>query len=222
MCFGIIYKVTNIVNGKIYIGQTTQGLVVRETKHFSGKVKHYFSRALHKYGRDNFTWETIEYCDSKEELDEMEFHYIKQYNSNNREYGYNCTLGGEGQVGFKHTKESIEKMRIAQLGNKNMLGKHHTDITKKILSEKASGSNHNRYGKYGKENPAAKKFVITTPKGTEFVVVGLRYYCDDIMNNVLKLSNMSACARGLRLHHKGYKCRYYDEIKDINIKELEE
>lgn len=83
--YGIIYKVTNIINGKVYIGRTVQGLYRRKWSHESKARKHgnnmVFTKALRKYGTENFIWEQIEQCYDKEELNEMEFHYIKQYDS---------------------------------------------------------------------------------------------------------------------------------------------
>jgi len=110
----IIYKVINRINGKCYIGQTIQILEERKNQHLHNYIKTYFHNALKKYGEDNFDWEIIEKCDSKNELDEMEFHYIKQYNSHIFEGGYNLTWGGEGITGYKHSDETKTK-----IGNKS-------------------------------------------------------------------------------------------------------
>jgi len=158
--FGIIYKTINLVNNKVYIGQTVQFLNARKNTHFSDKRNYYFHNALHKYGRESFVWEIIEHCDSKEELDEMEFHYIKQYHSNDREHGYNMTLGGEGTVGHIRSKEWKRKQSLAQagkiksdevkykisqamIGQKNhFYGKHHSIETIKLISSKNMGKSH--------------------------------------------------------------------------------
>ena len=112
--FGIIYKATNICNNKSYIGQTTRSLSSRINEHYSKASnaksnKTYFAKALLKYNKKVFTWEILEICTSKEELDEMEYHYIRQYNTF-APIGYNLTYGGEGSVGYKHTKNSLSKM----------------------------------------------------------------------------------------------------------------
>lgn len=75
----IIYKATNKVNGKSYIGQTIQTIQRRAYCHKLNAIngsKTYFHNAIRKYGFDSFVWQVIEICQSKEELDEMEFHYI--------------------------------------------------------------------------------------------------------------------------------------------------
>ena len=97
--YGIIYKVTNKINNKIYIGQTINSLTRRKTNHYAAartkKDTLFFHKAIRKYGKDNFIWEVLKQADTREELNELECFYIKQYNSNNSEYGYNMTAGGE-------------------------------------------------------------------------------------------------------------------------------
>ena len=93
---GKIYKITNLVNGKIYIGQTVQSLEERFYKHcakYSDKL-HFvmpIKQAIFKYGKENFKMELIEECDI-ELLNEREQYWIAYYDSYNN--GYNCTLGG--------------------------------------------------------------------------------------------------------------------------------
>ncbi len=97
---GFIYKVTNTVNGKTYIGQTTYTIKWRWNTHLTsayndrlGDHNTLFHRAIRKYGIDAFKVEEVEKCDSSL-LNERETHWIKQYNSYKN--GYNLTLGGEG------------------------------------------------------------------------------------------------------------------------------
>lgn len=94
-----IYKVTNLVNGKVYIGQTAKTAEARFKEHlFCGTHKEYAKSgrlyaAMRKYGCDKFAVETIEEC-SKESLNEREIYWISQYDSFKR--GYNGTFGGYG------------------------------------------------------------------------------------------------------------------------------
>ena len=112
---GYIYKVTNLVNNKIYIGQTTQTFNVRKSGHISKainkKSNSAFHAAIRKYGIEQFEWSIIWTGDS-ELLDEMEIYYIQKYNSfiNNKK-GYNMTLGGGGNRGFVMSDEQKEKIR---------------------------------------------------------------------------------------------------------------
>lgn len=97
----VIYKLTNTVNGKVYIGQTSISFKKRLLKHIydarteSKRRKHYLQRALVKYGFDNFTVEILETCD-KEKLDEREIYWIAHFKATDPKLGYNCTYGGQG------------------------------------------------------------------------------------------------------------------------------
>jgi len=86
----IIYKTTNLVNGKIYIGQDKYN----NPRYLgSGKILHL---AFKKYSVENFIKEIIEECESKEHLDERERYWINFYKSTDRNIGYNIALGGNG------------------------------------------------------------------------------------------------------------------------------
>lgn len=109
----IIYKITNLVNGKIYIGQTNGN---RKNYLGGGKI---LKLAFKKYGRYNFKKETIIEGNFNRLLtDELEKHYIKLYNSTDKEVGYNLENGGEGHPGKKHTNETKIKISIANKGKK--------------------------------------------------------------------------------------------------------
>lgn len=90
---GYIYKITNKVNGKSYIGQTRYTVEFRWRQHQHKKDNVYFHNAIHKYGAESFTVETLEECDI-EILNEREIYYIAKYNT--FENGYNLTIGGDG------------------------------------------------------------------------------------------------------------------------------
>ena len=94
---GFIYKITNTINGKYYIGQTIQNVKERFYQHCAIKCSKAVSnmaihRAIKKYGKSNFTVEVIEEIDSAN-LNDRERYWIKYYNSYNN--GYNSTKGGQ-------------------------------------------------------------------------------------------------------------------------------
>lgn len=93
----LIYKALNVELNKSYIGQTTQILNKRKIQHESliGNDNNYFHNALGKYGVENFKWVILEECQSQDELDYLETYYIKKFKTNNKEFGYNSTTGGE-------------------------------------------------------------------------------------------------------------------------------
>ena len=86
----IIYKTTNIINGKIYIGQDTKN----NPNYFgSGKL---IKNALKKYGKPNFRKDILDYCYNMKELNEREIHRIEQYFSFDQRVGYNIAMGALG------------------------------------------------------------------------------------------------------------------------------
>lgn len=113
---GYIYKFTNKVNSKVYVGQT-YNLQVRLNSHKSKalKIKNKFYNAVRKYGWDNFEFSVLSTvsANTKEELntllDKLEIEYIKQYDS--YKSGYNSTLGGHSKRGYKLSKEFSEKCK---------------------------------------------------------------------------------------------------------------
>lgn len=107
-----IYKITNSINGKIYIGLTTKTITHRKYRHIASfkKLNTYLAKAVRKHGIDNFKFETIDSGNfTKEELINLEKHYIKLYNSNNPTIGYNMTEGGE-TITYSRTPEMRRKI----------------------------------------------------------------------------------------------------------------
>lgn len=95
----IIYKITNQINNKIYIGLTTCSLEYRWARHITeskniNNTKHLY-KAMRKYGIENFTIEKIDETNDFKELGKLERYYIHKYNSTNPKIGYNLTHGGE-------------------------------------------------------------------------------------------------------------------------------
>jgi group I intron endonuclease len=98
--YGIIYKATNTVNGKSYIGYTTQGFDVRKSQHLkesNSDSSLHFHRAIRFHGADAFTWEILEDNLTTKQSKAKEVYYIALYNTLNN--GYNMTQGGEGVSG---------------------------------------------------------------------------------------------------------------------------
>lgn len=95
----LIYKITNNINGKIYIGQTRYSLEKRKSQHyqkFKSGVKTKLYSAFRKYGWENFHWEVLEYANSKDKLNKLEIYYIELFDSIHN--GYNMVAGGNSNV----------------------------------------------------------------------------------------------------------------------------
>ena len=175
----IIYKATNITNGKVYIGATIQTLQSRKKQHINcakkniDNGKRYFYNAIRKYSPDNFIWEIIDSADNYDNLMKKEKYWIKKYNAFGKN-GYNLCEGGNNTIGYKHTPEAKKKMsekaqnRIHKKGKDSpCYGKKLSKESKEKISKKVSGKNNPMYGKtfydiwvekYGKEK--ANKMLI--------------------------------------------------------------
>lgn len=126
-----IYKITNLVNNKTYIGITNQGYLVRYGHHlYEAKSGSTFKvhRAFNKYGKENMKVEVLTTCQSAEEAKEKEKEYIKEYKTRDDKFGYNMTDGGDGTFGRKHSEESRRKMSIVAKGRKPVDGINEKEV----------------------------------------------------------------------------------------------
>ena len=108
---GYIYKITNQINQKVYIGQTINPIEVRMSKHYS-KAKNEvgltgIDRAIQLYGKENFLVEQIEECDNNN-LNNRERYWINYYNS--YKTGYNLTTGGQENISTMFSNEEIQQI----------------------------------------------------------------------------------------------------------------
>lgn len=156
-----IYCIENKIDGKKYIGQSVDiesrwyrhKYELNAKQHFNS----YLQNAWNKYGEDNFNFYIIELC-KVELLDEREEYYIDFYKTLDRNVGYNMTAGGHSnkyindEISAKiskalmgHVVSSESRLKIslhhADVSGKNngMYGRHHTDETKAIISQKNKG-----------------------------------------------------------------------------------
>lgn len=124
----IIYKITNKINGKMYIGQTKRKFEKRWARHIRDSLNNildtHFARAIRLYGPENFITEIIDTADTEEELTKKEYYWIHYYNTINEGYNetdaeYKCG----GNTYKSKTKEELikisEKIRLSKLGGNN-------------------------------------------------------------------------------------------------------
>lgn len=152
MKFFYLYKITNVLNGKVYIGQSVSP-EARWRRHKSdartGKNQFYLYRAMRKDSLQNFTFEIIAQAKSLEDIDIIEVVCIRQYNSSDKKYGYNIALGGNGKrVVSEETKRKLSKINT---------GKKATEETKNKMSQSMLGKNSGeKNGMFGKSSINAK------------------------------------------------------------------
>ena len=130
-----VYKISNNVNDKVYIGVASDP-ANRWRKHKSrakqGSQLYAIHHAMRKHGIENFTFEIIDET-SRDQIEELEKHYIREYNSFNN--GYNLTEGGRIS---EITEETKKKMSKALLGNQHAKGYKQSEehIRKRVEAQK--------------------------------------------------------------------------------------
>ena len=150
--YGIVYKITNTKNNKVYIGITTKKHGFRQRYGYGGdgieRVYNFHKRnqivggnynshllwSIEKYGFKNFKVdEVFDVAYSESELKEKEINYIKKYKSNNQEFGYNHTDGGDGC--FNKSTFSKIKARLTYSINNKFLNRE-TKVAVKTFKKK--------------------------------------------------------------------------------------
>lgn len=189
---GIIYKATNKINGKSYIGQTIKKLSERKRGHkwhSKNNTKFHFYNALRKHGWENFSWKIIEQI-PVEKLNDREVYFIEKYDTYDN--GYNTTTGGNQQYTFPEKVKN--KIRLSKMGSKNpMYGKKHE-------------SKHNEKIAWSE---AKILYFMETPDPIEhdFWLFNLKRFCkvrglhSGSMYDIVNVNNK----RAFRSQHKGYK-----------------
>lgn len=191
----IIYRITNTVNGQVYIGLTKRGAAVRwcEHKHNAlyGRRGNRLCKAMHELGVDKFEFTVICRVDDESELPALERHFIEKYDSFRN--GYNSTDGGESV-----SSEVRAKISKAHKGRKAPWAVNNWD------RRRANGTDRIDMSKFvpsGALSTQAKRFRIRDKNGDEQIVVGLNAFCKA---NGLTAKCLYDTMNGLQTHHKGY------------------
>lgn len=208
---GVIYLITNTVNGKRYVGQTVRTLRERWQRHCwpSNSARMPVAAAIAKYGKERFTVEIIAKASSQEELNRLEIQYVQTLNTLSPA-GYNLRAGeGRGKTspefGAKISraltgrKASEETRRRLSESHK---GKKMPEATRKRLRQFYRGRTVSLLGPAASRLKSVKTYFLVDPEGREVTVVNMREHC---LSNNLMPSKMSLVANKKRNHHKGWK-----------------
>lgn len=123
-----VYRWTNKVNGKTYLGSTSNAKSRLQTYYDNytlNLINMPIYKAILKYGHSNFILDIIEYCDSAETI-QKEQYYLDRF-----DFDYNILEKANSSLGYKHNSQTIKKMK----GRQNFLGYKHTEETKDKLRE---------------------------------------------------------------------------------------
>lgn len=189
-----IYKITNIINGKFYVGKTTNSIITRFNQHCSSKNKMVIARAIQKYGKENFIVEELYKCASYEELNIQEQRFIYELSPK-----YNCSKGGDGGAlfsGCKHSEYSRQLMATARTGKKDSIETKH----KKSESRKKYKHSKETIEKYS--NSQAKEYLFVNPDNKLILIRNLNKFSRE---NELVAASMRALHTGKIYRHRGYK-----------------
>lgn len=126
-----LYRITNQFNGKVYIGQSNKETERwRQHKYYARQDEplQYIHRAMAKYGVENFIYEVIATCQTQNDADELETQLIVQYDSRDKNNGYNVAPGGDHPWNAGLPSEL-----------QPMFGKQQSDYQKQKMSETHTG-----------------------------------------------------------------------------------
>ena len=146
-----VYEITNLVNGKKYIGKRSCKCPIEEDKYMGSGIL--ISKSIKKYGKENFRKDILEICNSEEMAFEREKYWIKHYNAVESREFYNIKDGGEG-----NTREDALR-NLAKLTPEQIIERS------RKLSIANKGENNSMYGVKGKDNPASKAIVMMDLEG---------------------------------------------------------
>ena len=146
-----VYEITNLINGKKYIGKRSCECPIEEDKYMGSGIA--ITRSIKKYGKDNFIKEIIEVCSSEKDAFERERFWISYYNAVDSKKYYNIKDGGEG-----NTREDVLRYMA------NLTPEQLKERSRK-LSIANKGKNNSMYGKKGKDNPRSKAVVMLSLDG---------------------------------------------------------
>jgi len=189
----LIYKITNKINNKMYIGQTTQLLERRWSAHCTKNIKKSaIGCAIKKYGRENFNIEIVETCASIEEINLKEAHYISTLNTL-APNGYNLVTGGKNKKVSEETRFKLSESHKGYIISeetkskisKSLKGKKKPDGFGDKISSGRIGIKHHLYGKTGKDSKKSKPVICLND--------GLKYESVTEAGKYYNINNSSIC-----------------------------
>lgn len=199
-----IYKVTNKITGKVYIGFDSNW-PARQAVHksLSKKPKQKLHKSIRKHGWNNFHWEIIyQSLDGEHCLNIMENYFINEYDSFNN--GYNMTLGGEGTLGKKtwlgkkHKKETKQKISNAIKGRKKS-EEHSKNISKALKNKPGRKWSLEQRQLFSKKKKGIKPYEMTEEikRKISFSNSGGKHYSaiPVVINNIHYSCKKEACKK---------------------------
>ncbi|MFA6711105.1 MAG: GIY-YIG nuclease family protein [Candidatus Caldatribacteriota bacterium] len=205
---GFIYRITNKINNKSYIGKTETNIETRfkehikESKRERSKNRPLYA-AIKKYGIENFKIELIE--EIVDNLEEREMHYIQKYDTYGST-GYNATIGGDSKrylnydaiVNCYHQEQNITKVANLMRCDRKTVG----NILRQnnVITTSSGGMTRKKLGKPVKQYSLKGEYIATYPSTGEAAFI--------LFQNRDKRKHIAACASNIRKTAYGYKWKY--------------
>ncbi len=203
----IIYTITNLITGKIYIGQTAIGMIKRFNQHIASSMSNRGTSVLHnairKYGLENFKIEEIGGANSQSELNYQEWFLIHKFNCL-APNGYNLREGGGGGKMSEEAKRKMSKAKVGHIPwNK---GKKSSEKAKARISAAKKGK------KFSKENKKKMSEANKRIKPIICIETGIEYYCISEASRQMNIhfSNITRVCRGERKTAGNYTFKYIE------------
>lgn len=216
--YGVIYKITSLIDGKVYIGQTRSSFhrrydaggkgIERVYRYYKNCIRNgrsynrHLMSAIEKYGFDNFVIdERFDIAYSSEELDSKERYWISHFKSTDERFGYNYENGGNPGKDVPEStrlRQSLsQRRRFSKPKNKKyMYERHHSEETKMKISASKKGKHGHPMppGNLEKLNQSKRKSVICITTGEKF------YYMKDAMTKygIKSQGSLSLACHGKR------------------------
>ena len=204
-----IYKHTS-PSGKVYIGVTSRKPEVRWGNGRNYSENEYFTRAIKKYGWENFEHEILETGLSKEDAEQKEIELIAMYKSNQREFGYNIENGGS--LGNKHSEYTKLKISEALKGEKNpRYGKKFPNQMMKSRGIMSEEERKKRSLSHKNQIPVNKKAVNQYDINGVFIET-YESLSDASLKTGVDCANISRCLKGDRKSAGGYLWKENTEV----------
>lgn len=229
----VIYKITNKVNGKVYIGQTTVPLELRWKHHCKIKTKRccpLIRAAIEKYGPDNFDISVLQLCNSKVELNIQEAFWIAQYKSFGQ--GYNLTSGGDRAELAEESKKKISNAlkgrptgrkgkpsgQVAWNKGKPWSAEMKAKLSLAQINSTVPKAPRKPITKETRQKMSIARLGKSCPKLSKPIIclnTGVSYESGRAAAKSLDLSPSKICLvlKGLRKHTKGYRFSYQPQEK---------
>jgi len=202
-----VYKITNKINGKFYIGIRSESIRKSNSYFGGGKL---IKNAIKKYGKENFTKEVLQEVDDIEELKNAEERWISFFGFPTNELMYNVTGGREGAKGYKHTKKTKDKM--SKNSSKYWKNKKFSEKTKNKISNAMRGNKNHFYGKHHTEESKEKISINKTGKYTKEKCY--QYRSDIKIGNILELKAFGFNCKRIAQIMNCHPTTVYNRIKE--------